>query len=141
MVTTSRKVKAGWLSTVSPGAWVAVSARVTAVGLSGQAGAAPPPTPAQAQKMLARLNEEATRLGQQYAKVVQQLVFEDQWLQVLHKQTAVYSAAVDAMRKQVAELAVAAYEQGGMNSPLALLLTASPQHLLDEASILNELSV
>ena len=141
MVTTSRKVKAGWLSTVSLAATVLLAALVTAVGLSGQAGAAPPPTPAQAQKMLARLNEEATRLGQQYAKVVQQLVFEDQWLQVLHKQTAVYSAAVDAMRKQVAELAVAAYEQGGMNSPLALLLTASPQHLLDEASILNELSV
>jgi murein DD-endopeptidase MepM/ murein hydrolase activator NlpD len=141
MVRISRKVKAGWLSTVSLAATVLLAALVTAAGLSGPAGATPPPTAAQAQKLLAQLNEEAARLGQQYAKVVQQVVFQDQWLQVLHKQTAVYSTAVDAMRKKVAELAVAAYEQGGLNSPLALLLTASPQHLLDEASILNELSV
>ncbi len=141
VITMSRKVKAGWLSMVSVATAVLLAALVSAVGLSGPAGAAPPPTPAQAQKLLVQLNEEATRLGQQYANVVQQVVVQDQWLQVLHRQTAVYSAAVDAMRKQLARLAVAAYEQGGENSPLALLLTASPQHLLDEASILNELSV
>ncbi len=139
MVTISRKLKVGWLSTVSLATTVLLAALVTAVGLSGPAGAAPPPTPAQAQKMLVQLNQEATSLGQQYAKVVQQLVFANQWLTVINKQTAVYRAAVDAMRMQVAKLAVAAYELGGMNSPLALLLTASPQHLVDEASILNEL--
>jgi murein DD-endopeptidase MepM/ murein hydrolase activator NlpD len=141
MVAIMRKVKAGWLSMVSLATSILLAALVTAVDLSAPAGATPPPTPAQAQKMLAQLNEEATKLGQQYANVVQRLAFEDQWLQVLHKQTEVYGAAVAAMRKQVAKLAVAAYEQGGMNSPLALLLSASPQHLLDEASILNELSV
>jgi murein DD-endopeptidase MepM/ murein hydrolase activator NlpD len=140
MVTTSRKLKVGRLSTVSLATAVLLAALFTAVGLSGSAGAAPRRTPAQAQQMLAQLNEEATSLGQQYAKVVQQLVFANQWLTIIDKQTAVYRAAVDAMRKQVAKLAVAAYEQGIMNSPLALLLTASPQHLLDESSILNELS-
>jgi murein DD-endopeptidase MepM/ murein hydrolase activator NlpD len=141
MVTISRKLKVGWLSTVSLATTVLLAAVLTAVGLSGPAGAAPPPTPAQAQKMLVRLNEEATKLGLQYANVVQQLVFANQWLKVLNKQTGVYQATVDAMRKQVARLAVAAYEQGGLSSPLALFLTASPQKLLNEASILNELSV
>jgi murein DD-endopeptidase MepM/ murein hydrolase activator NlpD len=136
----SRKVKAGWLATVSVAATIMLAAVVVAVGLSGSAGAAPPLTPARAQKLLVRLNEEATKLGQQYAEVVQQLVSANQWLRVIGKQTAVYRATANAMRRQVAKLAVAAYEQGGMDSPLALFLTASPQRLLGEASILNEMS-
>ncbi len=140
MVTVIRKLKIGWLSTVSLATTVLLAALITPVGLSEPAGAVPPPTPAQAQKMLDRLNAEATRLGQQYAQVIEQLVFANQWLKVLNRQVAVYRAAVDTMREQVAKLAVIAYEQGGLNSPLALFLTASPQHLLNEASILNELS-
>src|SRR5215471_12876556 len=140
MATISRKLKAGWLGTVSLATTVLLAALVTAVGLGGPAGAVPPPTPAQAQKMLIRLNKEATALGQQYARVIQQLVFANQWLKTINKQAAVYRATVGAMRKQVAKLAVVAYEQGDLNSPLALLLTASPQHLLDQASILNELA-
>jgi murein DD-endopeptidase MepM/ murein hydrolase activator NlpD len=140
MVTISRRLKVGWLSMVSLATVVLLAALVTAAGLSGPAGAAPPPTAAQAQKMLVQLNEEATKLGRQYANVVQQLVFANQWLKAVNRQGAVYRRAVDAMRRQVANLAIAAYEQGGLGSPLALFLTASPQHLLDEASILNELS-
>jgi murein DD-endopeptidase MepM/ murein hydrolase activator NlpD len=140
MVAISRKVKAGRLSMVCLAATVLLAALVIPVGLSGRAGAAPPPTPAQAQKMLAQLNKDATKLGQQYAKVIQQLVSANQFLKAINRQAAVYRASVHAMRKQVAKLAIAAYEQGGMNSPLALLLTASPQHLLNESSILNELA-
>jgi len=140
MAMISRKLKTGWLTTVSLATAVLLAALFTSIGLGGPAGATPPPTAAQAQKMLAQINEEATKLGQQYASVVQQLVNARQWQEVLKKQTAVYGAAVDAMRQQVAKLAVAAYEQGGIGSPLALLLTASPQRLLNETSILNELS-
>jgi murein DD-endopeptidase MepM/ murein hydrolase activator NlpD len=134
MVTTSRKLKIRWLSTVS------LATLVTVVGLSASAGAAPPPTPAQAQKMLAQLNREATKLGQQYAEVIQRLTLANQRLKFLSKQTGFYRASFDAMRKQVAKLAAVAYEQGGADSPLVLLTSASPQHVLDEASILNELS-
>jgi murein DD-endopeptidase MepM/ murein hydrolase activator NlpD len=138
MIAASRKLKGGWLSTVT--AILLFAVLVTPVGLGGPARANPPPTPAQAEKMLAQINRQATRLGQQYANVVQQLVFADQWLKLRKKQAAVDRATVEAIRKKVAKLVVAAYEQGGMNSPLALFLTASPQHLLNEASILNELS-
>ena len=82
------------------------------VGLSGSAGAAPAPTPAQAQKMLAQLNREATKLGQQYAEVVQRLVLANQRLKFLNKQTGFYRATFDTMRRKVARLAVVAYEQG-----------------------------
>ena len=140
MVTIIRKLKVGWLSIVSLATTVLLAALVTSVGLSGRAGAAPPPTAAQAQKLLAQLNAEATRLGQQYAQVIQQLVYANQWLKAVDRQAAIYRATADAMRRQVAKLAIAAYEQGGIGSPLALFLTASPQHLLNEASILNELS-
>jgi|GEM_PF-1869792 len=135
MVTTSRKLKIRWLSTVS------LATLVTVIGLGGSAGAAPPPTAAQAQKMLAQLNAKATELGQQYAEVIQQLALANQRLKFINKQTGVYRATFDVMRKQVAKLAAVAYEQGGVDSPLVLLTSASPQHVLNEASILNELSV
>jgi len=140
MIRISRQRKVSRLGTAILATIVLLAALVTPVGLSGSAGASPPPTPAQAQRMLVQLNDEATKLGQQYAAVIQQLVFANQWLQVRRKQTAIYRATVDAMRKQIARLAVAAYEQGGLNSPLALFLTGKPQHLLDKASILTELS-
>jgi murein DD-endopeptidase MepM/ murein hydrolase activator NlpD len=141
MAKTSRKLKGRWRSAVSLAAAISLAALVTMGGSSGPAGAAPRPTPAQAKKMLARLNAEATKLGHQYARVVQQLVFADQRMKFLKKQAAYYRAPVDAMRQQIARLAAVAYEQGGMNSPLLLLISASPQHLLNEASILDALSI
>jgi hypothetical protein len=141
MVTTSRKLKAGWLRTVSLAATVSLATLVTVGGLSGPAGASPPPTPAQAQKMLAQLNRKATKLGHQYADVVQQVVLANQRLKFLKLETAHFRVTFDAMRKQIARLAAVAYVQGDVYSPLVLLTTASPQHILDEASILNELSV
>ena len=141
MVTARRKLKAGWLSMVSVATALCLATLVTVVGFSGPAGAAPKPTPAQAQKMLAELNREATKLGQQYAEVVQQLVLANQRMKFLKKQTASYRTAFDAMRKQVAKIAAVTYEQGGADLPFVLLTSASPQHVLDEASILSELSI
>jgi murein DD-endopeptidase MepM/ murein hydrolase activator NlpD len=134
IVTAGRKLKASWLITVS------LATLVTVVGLSGSAGAAPAPTPAQARRMLIHLNREAAKLGVQYAKVVQRLVFANQQLKLLKKQTESYRATFEAMRKNVARMAAVAYEQGDVNSPLLLLTSSSPQHVLSEASIVNELS-
>jgi hypothetical protein len=134
LVKASRKLKISWLIVVS------LATLATVVGLSGSAGASPPPTPAQAQKMLAEINAKATRLGRQYSKVVQQLAIADQRMKFLEKETKTYRAGFDGMRKQVAKLAVIAYEQGGADSTLVLLTSASPQHVLDQASILNELA-
>jgi len=132
MVTVARKLTVGWLS-------LAVAA--TVIGLSGSAGATSPPTSAQAQKMLAQLNAKAARLGKQYAKVIQQLVLANQRLTFLDAQTGTYRAAFDVVRRKIAGLAAVAYEEGAADSPLALLTSASPQQVLSQASILNELSV
>lgn len=134
MVTTSRKLTIRWLTMVSLAALVAM------VGLSGSAGAAPVPTPAQAQKELVELNAMATKLGQQYADLVQQFAVANQQLEFLKEQTAAYRVTFDAKRKQVARLAAVAYEQGLVDSPLGLVFSASPQHILKQASILGELS-
>jgi murein DD-endopeptidase MepM/ murein hydrolase activator NlpD len=119
---------------------VSLAMLVAVAGASGPAGAAPHPTPKQALKILAKLNREASKLGREYAEVVQRLVLANQRLKFLKKQTAVYRADFDAMRKHVAKLAAVAYEQGGVDLPFVLLTTATPQHILDEASILNELA-
>ena len=140
MVTARRKLMAGWLSVASLATTVSLATVVTLVGFGGSAGAAPKPTPAQAQKMLVKLNREATKLGQQYADVVQQLVLANQRLRFLKKQMAASRVTFDAMRQHVAKLAVAAYEQGGVDLPFVLLTSASPQHVLAKASILNELA-
>lgn len=140
MVTTRRKLKAGWRSVVSLATAVSLATLITVAGFSGPAGAAPKPTHAQAQKMVAKLNREATKLGRQYADVVQQLVLANQRQKFLMHQTASYRAAFDAMRKQVAKIAAVAYEQGGVDLPFVLLTSASPQHVLDQSSILNALA-
>jgi murein DD-endopeptidase MepM/ murein hydrolase activator NlpD len=140
IVTTRRKRKVGWPGVVSIATSVSLATLVTLVSVSGPAGAAPQPTPAQAQKILAELNREATKLGRQYAVVIQQLVLANQRLAMLRQQTASYHATFDAMRKRVARLAAVDYEQGGAELPFVLLTSASPQHVLNEASILNELS-
>jgi hypothetical protein len=135
MVKTSRKHIFRWLSAVILAALVAL------VSLSGSAGAAPQPTPAQARKELAQLNAKATKLGRQYADVVQQIALANQRLAFLKQQTGAYSATFDAMRKRVARLAAVAFEQGAVYSPLVLLTSTSPQNILKQASILGELSV
>lgn len=141
MTTTSRKLRRGRLNTLRLAAAVSLATLVTMAGLSGSARAVPAPTPAQAQKILAKLNREATKLGQQAAKVIQHLVLANQQLKLLKKQTAFYTASFNAMRQQVARLAAVAYEQGAIGSPLGVLTSSSPQHVLNEAAILNELSV
>src|SRR5215471_15103881 len=135
MVTTSRRLKIRWLSMVG------LAALVIVVGLGGSAGAAPSPTPAQIHRELVALNAKATKLGRQYADVIQRLALANQQLNYLKERTAAYRATFDAMRKQVAKLAVVQYEQGAVNSPLVLLISSSPQHILKEASILGVLSV
>src|SRR5690349_6343474 len=105
MVTARRKLRTGWLSVVSFATAICLATLVTVVGFSGPAGAAPKPTPAQAAKMLAKLNHRATKLGQQYAVVIQRLVLANQRLKFRKKQTAAYRVTFDTMRKRVAQLA------------------------------------
>ncbi|MHB1594667.1 MAG: C40 family peptidase [Streptosporangiaceae bacterium] len=110
------------------------------IALAGPASAFPQPTVPQVQHKLAALNARASRLGQEYDQVLQQFSQANERLKLLDRETAGYRGAFNAMRKQVGRIAAVAYEQGGANSPLALLTTARPQQVLNQASILSELS-
>lgn len=120
---------------------VASAAVASALLLTGPAaGAAPQPTIAQARQQLAKLTNRVDRLGQQYDEVVAQLALANQRFRLLNKETARYRKAFDAMRAQIGRIAAVAYEQGGADSPVALLTSGSPQQVLNQSSILTELS-
>lgn len=128
-------MRRGWLIAIS----LATAAAVAGIG--GSAAALPQPTVAQVKAKLTAINNKAARLGQQYDQVLQQLSVANQRLKVLDKETARYRATFDAMRLRIGRLAAVAYEQGGMSSPVALLTSQSPQQVLDQSSILTELSI
>jgi peptidoglycan DL-endopeptidase CwlO len=104
------------------------------------AGALPQPTIGQLQHQLSVLNSKLSTLGEQYDEVLQQVSLARQRLSLLDRETKRYRAVFDAMRLEIDRIAAVAYEQGGVTSPLALLTSSSPQSVLSESSILNELS-
>ncbi len=106
----------------------------------GGAAAAPQPTVAQVQQKLNHLTNEAQRLDQQYDQVQQELASASQQLSLATTAAARYLSRFDAMRAQVAAIASAAYMDGSLSTPEALLTSNNPQQILDQSSILLELS-
>jgi peptidoglycan DL-endopeptidase CwlO len=131
----SRRLKRGWLIAIS----LATAGAV--VGIGGSAAALPQPTIGQVKAKLAHIEARSSRLGQQYDQVLQQLSAASQRLRILNKETARYRTKFNAMRDEVGRLAAVAYEQGGAASPVALLTSESPQQVLNQSSILTELSI
>ncbi len=122
----------------------ALAASVLAAGalltIGPSAGAAPQPSITSVQHELAKLNSRADRLGQQYDQVLAQLAMATARLKLLNMETARYRRTFDSMRAQIGRIAAVAYEQGGADSPVALLTSGSPQQVLNQSSILTELS-
>jgi peptidoglycan DL-endopeptidase CwlO len=122
----------------------AVSLGLAAVGAllmaNGVASAAPQPTVTQVQQKLDQLNNQAQRLDEQYDQVQQELLSANQQLALVNAETRRYLAGFDARRAQIAEIATEDYENGSLTSPEALLTSNDPQQILDQSSILLELS-
>jgi peptidoglycan DL-endopeptidase CwlO len=122
----------------------AVSAGVFVVGAlvlsTGVAGAAPQPTVAEVQAKLAQLSTQAQKLDQQYAQAQQQLAAANQQLAAVDTEVARDEVQLDALQGKVADIAMAAYENGSLSSPTALFTAKNPQGLLDEDSILQVLA-
>ncbi len=122
----------------------AVSFGLLAIGAlvmsSGVAGAAPQPTVAEVQQKLAQLTSQAQKLDQQYAQAQQELSAANQQLAAVDTEVTRDQSRLDAMQAKVAEIALAAYENGALSSPTALLTSDNPQVLLDQSSILLELA-
>jgi cell wall-associated NlpC family hydrolase len=106
----------------------------------GTAGAAPQPSVAQVKQKLARLNTQADKLGAQFDQVQQELASAGQRLKLVNREASRYQAQFDSMRTEIGKIAAAAYEGGTLNSSAALLDSANPQQMLNQSSILVELS-
>ena len=122
----------------------ALSAGLLAGGLiitvGPTAGAAPKPTLSEVQAKLQKLTNQEQVLDQRYDQMKQDLSQANQRLKLVNQETARYQAKFEAMRKQVARIAAQAYEGGQLTSTAALLTSDDPQSVLDQGSILMELS-
>jgi len=124
------------------------AAAVAAAGLAaagmlvtgGAASAAPKPTISQVQAKLTQLNAKASKLDQQLDQAQQQLQSANQRLGVVNAQVGRFTKQFNSMRSQIGRIAAQAYMQGQVNSSIQLLTTGRPQQILDESSILMELS-
>jgi cell wall-associated NlpC family hydrolase len=117
---------------------IAVGALV--ISLGGAAAAEPQPTIAQVQAQLNQLNAKAQVLDEQYDQAQQQLTAANEQLGLINDEIARYQARYKSMRHQVAQIATAAYENGTLSSPEVLLTSSNPQQILNDSSILQELS-
>ncbi len=117
---------------------------VLAVGLVASvcsvAAAAPQPTIAQVQHRLNQLNTQADQVGQQYDQAMQELASANQRLALVNREAARYQKRFQSMRVAIAQIAATAYEEGNLTSPAALLTSGDPQEILNQSSILLELS-
>jgi cell wall-associated NlpC family hydrolase len=80
------------------------------------------------------------KLDQQYNQVHDQLGATNQRLNLVDKQAAANLARFALLRQQVTRIAITAYEDGNLNSSIALLTSGNPQQILNQSSILLELS-
>jgi len=118
-----------------------LSSTAALLSLGGSATAGPKPTISQVKHELSVINNKSARLGQDYDAVKQQLTRARQRLRRLDRKTKRLYARFERQRKEVDRIAVVAYEQGSVDSPLTLLMSSTPQQVLDQSSILGELSV
>jgi peptidoglycan DL-endopeptidase CwlO len=110
------------------------------LGITGSAGAAPTPSLTQVRHRVSQLEAKAQRLDQQYDQVNAQLTATRQRLKVLNAEAAINARRFSGMRREVERIAVAAYEDGNINSSIELLVAGKPQQILDQSSLLLELS-
>jgi len=122
------------------GTAVGVLAVGLVVGVCGVAAASPQPTIAQVQQRLTQLNTQADQVGQQYDEAQQELVSASQRLALVNREASRYEARFQSMRESIAQIAATAYEEGNLTSPAALLTAGNPQQILNQSSILLELS-
>ncbi len=122
----------------------AVTAGILAAGVvisaGGPAGAAPQPTVSQVQARLRQLTSKAEKLDQHYNQVQQELTSASQRLKLVNSEAARYLKRFRSMRAEIARIAAQAYENGQMTSVAAMLTSGDAQQILDQSSILLELS-
>jgi peptidoglycan DL-endopeptidase CwlO len=124
---------------------VAVPFGLLAVGLlvvssGGVAAGAPRETIPQIQAQLSALNNKAQALDEQYDAAQAQLTAANQELASIDNEIARDEARFKTMHRQMADIADTFYENGSLTTPEVLLTSGNPQQILNQSSILLELS-
>jgi cell wall-associated NlpC family hydrolase len=122
---------------------IAIAAAAAAAGVAvyaGSAGAAPQPTLSQAQQQVNQAQSKYDQANQTYDQAVQDYSAAKVKLSRLNGQVAVARKNFTQMRADVAQIAAQSYENSNMNSIAALLTSNDPQAVLNQGSMLLELS-
>ncbi len=123
---------------------VTLAAALTAVGgiavYSEAAGAAPQPTIGQVQAQVNSLQAKVDRIGQEYDQASQQLTTARSRLAQVNREAASAQARYSAARTQLAQVAVAAYENSGQTSVIGVLTSGDPTAVLGQASLVLQIA-
>jgi cell wall-associated NlpC family hydrolase/outer membrane murein-binding lipoprotein Lpp len=101
-----------------------------------RAGAAPQPTISQVQTQVNSLQAKVDRVGQQYDQVSQQLAAAQRRLAQVNRAAVGEQTRYVHARAQLAQVAVAAYENHGQTSVIGVLVSGDPSKVLAQASLL-----
>ncbi len=110
------------------------------LGVTASAGAAPMPSVSQVQAKLTRLQTQVDKLDQQYDQVKQQWLTTKQRLQLIDREIAVDSRKFAGLQAEIGRIGITQYEDGNLNSSIAMLTSGNAQQILDKSSILLALS-
>jgi peptidoglycan DL-endopeptidase CwlO len=119
-----------------------VAGLVVAGGLAygGIAGAAPQPTVSQVQAKINQLTAQFDRVSQQYDQASEQLSAAKSKLAGVHARLSTADARFQAAQASVAQNAAAAFEDTGSTSVAGVLTSGDPSVVLQQGSMLLELS-
>ena len=119
---------------------VALTAACGVAVYTEAAGAAPQPTIGQVQTQVNSLQAKVDRIGQEYDQATQQLTAARSRLTRVNRTAASAQARYTAARTQLAQVAVAAYENSGQTSVLGVLTSGDPSAVLGQASLVLQIA-
>lgn len=104
------------------------------------AAAAPQPSISQVKQKLNKLLSQQDQAIQQYDQAKQALASAQQRMKAVSRNVSRHRAEFQAAHTEIAQLAAAAYENGSMTSPGALLTSSDPNTVLSQAAMISHLS-
>ncbi|MGH3166534.1 MAG: C40 family peptidase [Trebonia sp.] len=111
-----------------------------AIGITQAAGAAPSPTISSVEAKINTLTGEYDKAEQQYAVAAAELTAANGRLKQVNKEMAADQKAYDKSRVKVVQIANASFEDSGQTSLAGLLTAGNPQDMLNEASMIQQLT-
>jgi cell wall-associated NlpC family hydrolase len=111
-----------------------------AIGITQVAAAQPSPSISQVEAKINTLTGEYDKAEQQYAVAAQELSAAQSRLKQVDKEMAADQTAYDKSKVKVVQIANASFEDSGQTSLAGLLTAGDPQDVLNEASMILQLT-